>query len=253
MLTSVYFHCEPGSPITAAADPGANLLAAGLLWLALRPHRHYAAHTRLFLLLAFAFNGCWGGGQMIYSAALNREDWAFALMGSLPMWFWRPALGILGGALYCFGVALLAIGLQSYSAANELEGQRRARLLLEIPYISAGLAACFAAAFYEPNPFAAVYEAVLETIAANVGVWVLARRLSLRVTTPEPVAGIPRKLGWVATTALAVIAFAAVIGRGWHPDGKPQRLMRSVDGQRSAHELNLQPPLPSHGLPRPPA
>jgi len=214
LLTSVYFHCEPGHPLTAAAGPGANLLAASLLWLALRLYRNHAAHTRLFFLLAFAFNVCWGAGQMIYSAALDREDWAFVLEGSMPAWLWRPALGILGGALYYLGIRMLTAGLQAYTAANEREARRRARRLLLIPYIASGLAACAAAALYESDPYSAVREAALETVVANAGIWVLAQRLRLGVATSEPVARVPRKLGWVVTTTLAFIVFAAVMGRG---------------------------------------
>jgi hypothetical protein len=41
---------------------------------------------RLFLVLAFGFDLFWCSGQMIYTAALRRDDWYFVLEGLAPGW-----------------------------------------------------------------------------------------------------------------------------------------------------------------------
>ncbi|HXC16427.1 MAG TPA: hypothetical protein VNV60_03195 [Holophagaceae bacterium] len=205
LLSSAYFHSTPGSAWTDVGGPLANLGTALLFGLALR-RRIASPEMRLFLRLALAFNLFWASGQMIYSAVSLKDDWAFAIAGLEPQWLWRAGLGAVGVFFYEWGISALARGL----AADGAAGPTRTRRLL-IPYVAAGLAACAAALFFRPDRHGALHEAILETFGANLG---LLLALRSRAPATAPFTAIARRRGWVLAASLALLIFAATLGRG---------------------------------------
>jgi hypothetical protein len=98
MLSSVYFHCSSGGPLTDVAGPFGNMAAGGAAWLLLR-HRHpLGSHGWLLILLLMAINWFWAAGYFVFSGVLDVGDWAFAARDILGrgVWQWRPAAVLLG-------------------------------------------------------------------------------------------------------------------------------------------------------------
>jgi len=70
LLTSVYFRCANGGPLTDAAGPLMYLIVGAACWLLARG-RPVASWSRLFFVLAMAPNLFWGAGYFTFSAATN--------------------------------------------------------------------------------------------------------------------------------------------------------------------------------------
>src|ERR1039458_624934 len=136
LLTSVYFHCTNGGPLTDAAGPLMNLIVGAACW-SLARSRPLASQSRLFFALAMAFNLFWGAGYFIFSAVTNTGDWAFVLRGlSLePRWVWRLLMGALGVVIYVCTVRAIAANVSPSTP-------------LVWPYLVAGVVSCAAALFY---------------------------------------------------------------------------------------------------------
>jgi len=205
-LGAAFFRCAPGMRVVDAAGPIANLVAAGLCFLALR-WRRWSPPMRMFLLLAGVFNVFWPAAQMIYSASLNRDDWAFALRGLVPDALWRPGLIVLGTILYA--AALVVVRRELPSSPDG--GTRR---LILMSYVAAGVAACAAAAFYAPDRLGAVRECALETFAANAGLLFALRARQGVAVGAAPAAPVARDARWIAAAIVAFALFAASLGRG---------------------------------------
>jgi hypothetical protein len=169
---------------------------------------------RLFLLLGATFNALWGAGQMVYSALLNTDDWAFALRGLLPSWLWRSGLILLGGALYYAVLIWLDRAMAPFAVTAGTATPQRARRLLVVSYLASGVVACLAALFYVSDPLGAMREGALETLAANSGLLFLSRRLRDIRDAVVPVATIALDLRWTIGVGVAFLIFAATIGRG---------------------------------------
>jgi hypothetical protein len=218
LLTSVYFQCRPGGdPLTALAGPAANLLAGGLFWAALRWRRGWTPATRLFLLMAMAFNLFWGTGYMIYSGLLNLGDWIFALRDFDPGWGLRSLLVLAGLAAYRLAIRAVAAGLAPFVSADDI-GRSRLRRLLLIPYLAAGVAACVAAVLFPGDRLASLKEGGLEIFAASLGLVELAWSARVpRMAAPSAIAAIPRKPVLILVVAAAFVAFSVIINRPFGP------------------------------------
>jgi hypothetical protein len=202
-LSSAFFRCSPGLHIVDAAGPIANLVVAGLCLLALRWCRGCRPSVRMFLLLTGVFDLFWPAAQMIYSAILNRDDWAFALNGLVPGALWRPALVVLGAALYSAGLMAVRREIPPHALRPVL-----------VAYAAAGVTACAAAAFHRLDPLGAVRECALETFAANAGLLFVLRRPQGIVAVAAPAAAVPSDVRWIAAAVIVFALFAASLGRG---------------------------------------
>lgn len=102
LLTSVYFHCSSGGPLTdAAAGPTMNLIFGAACWCALRSWSKPPMQWHLFLAFTMAFNLFWGVGYFVFSAITDTGDWAFVLRDlALRPRLWLPLMGALGVCLY---------------------------------------------------------------------------------------------------------------------------------------------------------
>lgn len=214
LLTSVYFRCSLRTPVIAAAGPTANLVVAGLIWLVQRHHRIDDARVRLLMLLTFAFNLFWGAGSMMYHSITNQDDWAIAVADLEPLWLWRVGLVVLGSALYVIGMRQVVRSVSGFVAtADAAASSHRARRLVLVPYAAAGVAACFAAAFYTFDPVRAIREGALEVVA-SVGVLLPAlSNLKPRDVLP-PLSYIERSSKWIGAVAVALVVFTALLGAG---------------------------------------
>jgi hypothetical protein len=162
----------------------------------------------------FAFNLFWGAGSMVYHSITNQDDWAIAVADLEPLWLWRVALVVLGSALYVIGMRQVLRSVSGFvAAAGNASSAHRVRRLVLVPYAAAGVAACFAAAFYTLDPVRAIREAALEVVA-SVGVLLPAlSSLASRDVLP-PLACIERSSKWIGAVAVALVVFTALLGAG---------------------------------------
>jgi hypothetical protein len=202
LLTSVYFRCTKGGPLTDAAGPLMNLIVGAACW-SLARRRPPESLSRLFFVLAMAFNLFWGAGYFIFSAVTNAGDWAFVLrdLSFEPRWLWRLLMGALGVVLYVFFTRAVAIHLPPGTP-------------LVWPYLVAGVVSCVAALFYAGPTLPAVHEAARESFVSAGGLLFLAYRSSRQArAVPSPNLG-AHSTGWILSSALVTVLFFLVLGRG---------------------------------------
>jgi hypothetical protein len=202
LLTSVYFHCTKGGPLTDAAGPLMNLIVGVVCWLLARK-RPLISQSRLFFVLAMAFNLFWGAGYFIFSAVTNTGDWAFVLSGlSLePQWLWRLLMGALGIVIYVRSIRVVATHVPPGTP-------------LVWFYIVAGVVSCVAVLFYAGPTLPAVREAAQESFGANVGLLFIAYRKSKQPHTLPSPSLVAHSSAWLLSSALVTILFLLVLGRG---------------------------------------
>ena len=208
LLTSVYFRCTKGGPLTDAAGPLMNLIVGAACWLIAR-RRPVASWSRLFFVLAMAFNLFWGAGYFIFSAATNTGDWAFVLrdLSLEPHWLWRVFMGTLGAVLYVWSTRVVAALVPPGTP-------------LAWPYLVAGVVSCVAALFYVGPTLPALREAVQESFVSAAGLLFLAYLGSNRARASPPPSLMVRSNGWLLFSALVTILFFLVLGRGYVAPGR---------------------------------
>lgn len=202
LLTSVYFHCTNGGPLTDAAGPLMNLIVGAACWLLAR-NRPLISQSRLFFVLAMAFNLFWGAGYFIFSAVTNTGDWAFVLrdLSLEPQWLWRLLMGALGVVIYVRSIRAVATHVPPGTPLVWL-------------YIVAGVVSCVAALFYAGPVLPAVREAAQESFGADVGLLFLAYRKSKQPHALPSPSLVAHSNAWLISSALVTILFLLVLGRG---------------------------------------
>jgi hypothetical protein len=203
LLTSVYFHCSNGGPLTDAAGPTMNLVVGAACWYALRSRSKPSMQWRLFLALTMAFNLFWGAGYFVFSSITDTGDWAFVLRGLAlqPRPLWLFLMGAFGVALYYRSMRLIAARLPGGTP-------------LVVAYLSAGAVSCLGVLFFNGPVLPALREAAMESFGAAISLLLLARRTS---TPREPAVAemvVTRSNGWILASAFATLAFVATLGRG---------------------------------------
>jgi hypothetical protein len=197
LLTSIFFDCDGATALTDAGGPLGSLLAALVAALALRFTR---AGTWLFpfLFLSFVINAGWFSGQLIYSAALDRDDWHYVAKGLHWPAAWR--------------VAAIAIGVGLYwGSLRFLRGWTLDRSTLRRSYAAAAGSAALAGLFWSKAPFASAWEGVLAVGVAPLGFLFSAVRRSPPRNT---LAALPRSWEWVGVSSVLYVLFLAVEARG---------------------------------------
>ena len=214
VLTAFLFHCTVASRMIDAGAALMNFLLAALMWSAFRSHRRSRPEVRLFFLLSFAFNLFWGSGQMVYSAALNKDDWAFALRGLVPDGIWRPVLVLVGCLLYFVAVRVLLRELTSFGKADTLLAELRKRRILLVAYGATGVLLCAAAVLYHPDPLGSMREVALETFAINFGFLLTLRQKCSAKQNLAPAATISFDARWIGAAIFVYVVFAVTLCRG---------------------------------------
>ncbi len=202
LLTSVYFRSTNGGPLTDAAGPLMNLIVGAACWSFAR-HRPRTSNSRLFFVLAMAFNLFWGFAYFIFSAATNTGDWAFVLrdLSLEPLWAWRLLMGVIGAGMYVL-------------SARAVSRQLPPCIPLLWPYLAAGLASCIAALFFTGPVMPALREAAKESLGSSVGLLFLAYRNSKHVSVSPPPTLPFHSNAWVIISVLVSVLFCFSLGRG---------------------------------------
>jgi putative Ca2+/H+ antiporter (TMEM165/GDT1 family) len=203
LLTTVYFHCRPGSTLIDIAGPVMNLVMAGIAWRVVS-RTSLSVWVGLLAAFAFAFNALWGVGYLIYSAALDIGDWApvFRDLQGAAYWVVRIGIGLAGLWLYRLAVQAIAPRLPS-------------KIPLLIGYGSAVAIATLSVLCARTPILPALREALQESLVASVGLLLLAFKSDrTRVADGELAAKTPAN--WLVIAGVPVIiAFLLLQGRGF--------------------------------------
>jgi len=202
LLTSVYFRCTKGGPLTDAAGPLMNLIVGAACW-SLARNRPQASQSRLFFVLAMAFNLFWGAAYFIFSAVTDTGDWAFVLrdLSLEPRWLWRLLMGVLGVGIYVRSARAVATHMPPGAP-------------LVWPYLVAGVVSCVAALFFAGPVLPAVREAAHSSLGASIGLLFLAYRRSKQAHALPSPSLVAHSNGWLLIAVLVTMLFFLVLGRG---------------------------------------
>ena len=211
LLTTLSFACSENGRLMVAAGTIANLVAGGLLALALRRLRGASVHLRYFLWLAMAFDLLNVGAYLVDSGATNTGDLAFVIRGLEPAGTWRIGLVVAGALAYYLGVLAVARGMRAVLGGDASPG--RVWRLVWIPYLAAGLAACAGGLFNPIGIAFVVTAAAASSFGSGLGLLAMPRLVDGGASgeTAEPLV---RRLDWIAVAAFVLLAFVALLGPG---------------------------------------
>lgn len=157
-VSSSLFACRPGTLLADLGGPAANFMM-GLVSLTLLRGRRRGVPIHLVLALSVAFNMFWVAGELLMSALVGRDDFAYAarLFGAAQV----PVRTIFGAA----GIALAIM------TCRLMDQQGLPRSALRLAYCVAGAAVCASALFYAGPVGPALREAALESFGAMAWLW----------------------------------------------------------------------------------
>ncbi|HVB86218.1 MAG TPA: hypothetical protein VNK23_06075, partial [Candidatus Dormibacteraeota bacterium] len=199
--------------LVAAAGTLVNLAEALMFWLALRGARKASPQTRLFLFAGCTFNLFTGSGYFFFSGVSNFGDWAQVVAGLHPHWMWMVLLTVGGAIAYYFSMRAMGGALVRYMGIPR-EDKPRMKWLTWNLYFSV-LVLSVAAGLMNPLGIKVVLEsAVAASAGGNAGL------LWLRYYVPKGAApqrsgdGVARSYAWIGTTAVLLLPYIFVLGRG---------------------------------------
>ena len=211
LLSSAFFHSNNGNTLVDIGGPIANILAGILSLLLLNSYKNFSVRTRYFLILLMAFNLFWGTGGLIYSGVTGKDDWSYLITGLQPSWFWRTLLVVIGLILYYTTIRIASAKLMLITGDDS---GRRKQLIL-VPYLAAGVSACFAALFDLSGSLPAIKEDALETFVGFIG-FLLILRINNKTKPSLDLNLLPvtRNMKWIISIAVLYIIFIVVMGHG---------------------------------------
>ena len=207
LLTSIWFRCSQGTPLSDAGGPLANLLAGFAAIVLLVTYAKLQPAGRLFLFMFGALNLCWFTAQLAYESLTGTHDDWYWLLQSRPA-LWRP-VGALGGV----GGYLLATRWFS-GVIRRLRGPQAHAILLA--YAAAAGSAVVSGLLWQPEPLRSALEGFLTLGVAPVGLLRIAR--SSRAIGREVALGpVPRSWIWICGGFALFGAFLFIQARGLGP------------------------------------
>jgi hypothetical protein len=213
VLSTVAWSSAYDSRLVAAGGTLANLLLAGVLWVALRRVKNATAATRFFLFASCAFNLLTGTGYFLFSGVSDFGDWAVVIAGLNPHWLWRGLLIAVGAGSYYWAMRVLGTSLIRDVGVPRTDAKRLQRLTL-VPYFC-GIVLAVAAALPNPLGFKLVLVSALPASAGGNCALIWLRYYARRGTVPaHGPAAIERSLSWLAGAAVLSLAFIFILGRG---------------------------------------
>ena len=204
LLSSIFVDCTLHGSAIDLAGPFANL-ATGLLALALAYRASAASSARLFFALAAGFNLLWFGLQLAFSAATRTDDFAWPMQEFHLSEVSRYGLIAFGGLLAVLSVRALARPFSVYARPKA-----RARRIVVIAWLTAGIFAC-ATALFDRHPVAAIlHHAAPQSFVVSIGLWFLPEPAARTSAAASPAIGFSAR--WL--TAAVVVAAASIVFLG---------------------------------------
>jgi hypothetical protein len=201
-------------PGIEAAGPGVQFGAGLLAWLLLHRLPPEAIRLRFFFWLYMVFNLFVSSGYVGFSGISDFGDAAVIIAGLKPHILWRLVLVLLGAGVYYLSMRVAASELQRLVGSTD--GRRSVFRLVWIPYVTAGVFACCAAALNRTMaPGLALGMAAASSFGAGFGMLRLPdmqRQMPMRT----PITGdyLGWSIGWALASLLVVAGFLFIIGPG---------------------------------------
>jgi hypothetical protein len=208
-LSSIYVNCTIRGATIDLAGPFANLAVGLVAFVVARYAARSSPVTRLFYVLAAAFNLFWFELQLVFSAATRTDDWAWALRHygtGAPV---RYGLIAFGALAYFATIRLTASQLSSFA-----HPPARVAKIVFVAWLAAGLLAC-ATGLLDPHPIPAIlHHAAPQSFALSLGLLFVPRRAGAFASRTTPAPPLPFSIAWIASAAIAAIASIVFLGPG---------------------------------------
>jgi len=221
VLSSVHFDCgeEAISALArrgvAAAGTIVNFIAGAIGLVALKATNPVRKpHIAYFLWLFTTLNVLMGAGYFLFSGVGNIGDWADVASGTVSPFIWRPAMTVLGGAVYFLLARQSGHWLGALIGSDDLS-MRRSRLLSVPAYVAGGLLFCLSGLFNPVGPVLIAISAAAASFGGASGLLWLIRftRGSKRSAGP---AQLERSYAWIVAGCIAAVIFVGILGPGIH-------------------------------------
>lgn len=208
-LSSVVVSCSTPGRVFAIAGPMANLVFGLLALLVARSTtRVFSATGRMFWTLVAGFNLLWFAGQLVFSVAARVDDWEWAMR---PLHIGESArfgMIALGAIAYIFAIWVVASELAPYARPPA-----RARRIVFIAWLAAGMTACAVAAF-DHHAAAALRRALPQSLALPIGLLLVPRRAAERELSGEPAPLLPLSVPWIVAAGVVGVLSILLLGPG---------------------------------------
>ena len=233
MLTGWWETCRfPGAPPLGikAAGPGVQFVAGLVAWVLLHLVSLKANRFRYLLWLYMVFSLLISSGYVAFSGVTGLGDAAEIIARLRPAVAWRSGLFLLGGALYFLSTQATAFELKRWAGLDDRNG--RLFRLVWIPYVAAGLLACFTGLLTQTmgatglavaapamnqamGRGSALALAALSSFGAGLGMFGLPNTQTELVSRGvSPAVYLTWSAGWGLVLATVIMAFLIFIGPG---------------------------------------
>ena len=221
VLSSVHFDCgeEAISALArrgvAAAGTIVNFTAGAIGLVAFKatsPVRK--PHISYFLWLFTTLNLLMGAGYVLFSGVGNIGDWADAASGTVSPFIWRPAMTVLGGALYFLFARRSGHWLGALVGSDD-PSMRRSRRLSVPAYVAGGLLFCLSGLFNPVGPNLIAISAAAASFGGASGLLWLTQFTRGSTRSAEP-AELERSYAWIVGGCIASAIFVGILGPGLH-------------------------------------
>ena len=207
-LSSIFVSCSLTGAAIDLAGPFANLVV-GLVALLASHFTPRARATRLFLVLAAAFNLFWFGLQLSFSAATRTDDWAWAIEYFHIPEALRYSLVAVGALAYVFSVRVISVAMIRFA-----HPPGRAMIIVVTAWITAGAIACATAAF-DHHPAAAILRhAAPQSLLSSVGLLFVPARAARLPFTEGSYADMGISVPWIVAAVVIGAISIVYLGSG---------------------------------------
>ncbi len=221
VLSSVHFECneEAISALArrgvAAAGTIVNFIAGAIGLVALKATNPVGKpHISYFLWLFTTLNLLMGAGYFLFSGVGNIGDWADVASGTVSPFIWRPAMAVLGGAVYFLVARQSGQWLGALVGSDDLS-MRRSRLLSVPAYVAGGLLFCLSGLFNPVGPVLIAISAAAASFGGASGLLWLTQFTRGSTRSAEP-AELKRSYAWIVAGCIASAIFVGILGPGIH-------------------------------------
>lgn len=208
-LSSVFVNCSLHGAAIDLAGPFANLVLGLAALLAAHIARPAATATWLFWVLVAAFNLMWFSLQLVYSVATGTDDWAWAIHHFDVTAPGRYGLIAVGALAYLFTIRLVAARMAPFA-----HPPGRARRIVLIVWLTAGVTACATAALDQNAVQAILLHAAPQSFLLSVGLLFVPARSAGASSNGSPAAPIGSSVRWMIAAAIVGVASILLLGPG---------------------------------------
>ena len=221
VLSSVHFDCGEEGISTlarrgvAAAGTIVNFIAGAIglfAFNATNPVRK--PHMSYFLWLFTTLNLLMGAGYFLFSGVGRIGDWVVVANGTMSPSIWRPAMAVLGGALYFLIARRSGQWLGALVGSDDLS-MRRSRLLSVPAYVAGGLLFCLSGLFNPVGPVLIAISAAAASFGGASGLLWLTQFTRVSDRSAEP-AELERSYAWIVAGCIVSMIFVGILGSGIH-------------------------------------